>query len=435
MKRKINVLIALISALALITSGTFAWEQIITQVNEFTGGRGETGITLHDDFNPGINKKDVYVENTGDMTLLVRVKLNEAMSLISSTWRPSGGEWVTHRHAAADCAGANAAGKKFHDHFEWTMGGWKYYMPASGRVVNDLTVYSGTEPGVKKTPDARIVSAADFLAMTGEQQEAFNGWIFSADGYAYWSRLLKGGEATGLLLGGVKPKSSLKNIEYYYAIDVIVEAVDEDDLPMWTQGAGPKDPGGTKHPEATTDGKEVINIIIGGDGGNGAGTGGNGNGNGNGGGGNGGGGNGEIPVNKPGGGFTPITDPDPMKGDGYYASIDFVEYDDPEKNELYHYGSIHLEDIITDGNYSVTAEAVDDKYKPYITIGDCDRHGGKPSIIYSYEPTADEWMQTRIIGGDQNMTIPVQVRLTRDGGETAVITVNMIYPLCLVTIS
>ena len=419
MNKKIKFFTAILSAFMLIMTGTLAWEQTITQVNEFLGRRrGGEDITLHDDFDPGINKKDVYVENTGDTRLLVRVKLDEAINLVNNRWRPGASDRFVHYHngTAADWAHANAGGVKFHDYFTWTMGGWKHYMPANGlsKVVNDKNDYNGTEPGVRTTPNATIVTAAAFLAMTDEQQKNFDGWIFSTDGYAYWSHFLEAGEATGLLLNGVKTEDILKNTEYYYAINITVEAVDEDDVAMWLQGAAPKEPGGAKHPEATTDGKEVIIIILG-NYGQGGGNGGNGNG-------------GELPVNKPQGGFTPITNPDPLKGDGYYIDIDFGM----GTQSFYHSGAIHLEDIITDGDYSnVTVEALEAKYGPYVTIDDCERHDHKPSIIFSYVPTADEWLQYNVINGDPNTTIPIEVRLTR-GDEEAVITINMIYPLSLI---
>lgn len=432
MKGKLKVLITLICAFALIATGTFAWEQIITARNEFIGDKTpEDDVTLHDDFEPGTNKKDVYVENTGDVTLYVRIKLDEAMSLTNNKWRPGTGDWTTHKYGetAEDCGFESHEAKKFHDNFEWTMGGWKYYMSTddSRSLVQDINEYTEAQyldpnSGVKMTPDAQIITAEDFLAMTEEEQKAFIGWIYDTDGYAYWSQPLKSGEATGLLLHGVRTKESLKGKEYYYVINVILEVVDIDDIPMWTEGAQPNEDGGTKHPEATEDGKEVIIIIVGGGDGDGDG------------GGNKGEPGGELPVNKPDGGFFPITNPDAMIGDGYYTKLNYRLPDDPKENEFYHAGSIHLEDIITDGNYSnVTAEAVEAKYKPFITIGACERHGGKPSIIFSYEPTSEEWLDA-IVALDDNTTIPVQVKLTRDDGKTATITINMIYPLCLVTL-
>ena len=92
-------------------------------------------------------------------------------------------------------------------------------------------------------------------------QAAFIGWIYDTDGYAYWSQPLKKGEVTGLLLHKVNISDKLNNTDYYYAINVNVEAVDVKDIPMWTQGAASVDGSGEKYQEAAADGKQVINII------------------------------------------------------------------------------------------------------------------------------------------------------------------------------
>jgi hypothetical protein len=412
MKNLIKATIAAITGLAIIITGTFAWKQILEEANEFIGDN--TTVTIRDDFDPSINMKDVFVENTGNVTLFARVKLDEAMDLTNNKWRPAKGtgDWVTHKHGAIaiDCGNTNAAGKKFHDYFTWKMGGSKWYMPSDGSktVIHDLNQYDDKTPGAKQTPDAAITTSAQFLAMTSDEQKAFIGWIFSTDGYAYWSQPLKKGEATGLLLHGVETLASLKGTEYYYAINVIVEVVDKSDIPMWTEGKEPQD-GGSKHPQATPDGKEVIDIIVGNDKEVTTGK--------------------EIPIVKPAV-FTPVTNPNAALGDGYYYKKDFNNPGNPALNEFFHAGSFHLEDVITDGNYSgVTIDAKDSMYKPYITIGTCDRHSGKPSIIYTYEPTKEEW---RTVLTSDEMPIPVQVTLKR-GADTADITLNLIYPGCGVT--
>jgi len=506
MNKKFKMISALIVSLAIATTGTFAWQRVVAKQNEFMGHKRD--VTVHDDFDPDTGLKDVYVENLGNTTIYVRVKLDETMNLTSDTWRPGQSDWVPHTYgtSATDCGHTNKADNKyFHNYFKWTMGGWKYYMPGSGSqsVIQDKNNYNGTEPGVQKTPDAQIITSAAFLAMTEAEQKAFIGWIYSTDGYAYWSQPLHKGEATGLLLHGVQPLKILEDLDYYYAINVIVEVVDRKDIPMWTQGAPSTDGSGTTHQEASPDGKEVINIIVGNEGApeapsltlhnvpdtikvgdtinppnvivgpagspnsplvwksdnediavvgedgkitgiaqgttvisvtapngltatftinvvlesNPA-------------------DNTQLPVNKPADGFTPFLVHDARVGDSYFAKINFLEYGnpDPNFNLLYHTGSVHLEDIITDGNYNnVTAEAVNAKYAPYITIGVCPRHDNKPSIIFSYEPTNEEFLEMQMNDGVNASKIPVQVKLTRDDGKTAVVTINMVYNGSLVT--
>jgi uncharacterized protein YjdB len=266
MNKKFKMVMAVIVAIAILATGTFAWQKIIEETNEFTGNKKE--ITVHDDFDPDKNQKDVYVENRGNNTLYVRIKLDETMNLTSDTWRPGPYDWVTHTYGASatDCGHANIHDHElFHKFFKWTMGGWKFYMPGSGsgNVMHDTKHYNGTELGVQATPNAKIITSAEFLAMTEAEQHAFIGWIYATDGYAYWSQPLKQGEVTGLLLHGVESLPILLDYDYYYAINVIVEVVDRRDIPMWTQGVESVDESGTKHPEASPDGKEVILIIIG----------------------------------------------------------------------------------------------------------------------------------------------------------------------------
>jgi len=266
MKSKFKMIAVLILALAILATGTFAWQKIIKATNEFTGNKKH--VTVHDDFDQDEGLKDVYVENSGKSTMYVRVKLEEAMNLTSDTWRPGANDWVKHTHGATpeDCGHLSIHdGKPFHDYFKWTMGGQKFYMPSDGTkdVDHDTKIYNGTEPGVKQTPNAKFTTVADFLAMSAQDQQAFYGWIYDTDGYAYWSQPLKQGDVSGLLLHGVESLPTLKDLDYYYAIDVTVEVVDYRDIPMWTQGVPSVDNSGAKHQEATPDGKKVIQTIVG----------------------------------------------------------------------------------------------------------------------------------------------------------------------------
>ena len=506
MKSKIKVLVALVCALAVIGTGTFAWGQIMTAKNEFWGRHKHSH--LHDDYDHGKGKKDVYVENTGDTTIYVRVKLDETMNIGSYT--PIS-DWVTHTHeggAPEDCGNSNSQNFLFHDYFTWTMGGQKWYMPAtsSGSVVNDTTEYTGTEPGVKQTANATaIITAAQFLAMSESEQKAFTGWIYSTDGYAYWSQPLPAGEATGLLLHWVEVGSpnSLSNKSYYYAINVLAEVTDRADAKeMWINGGDSVDGSPKQSEETSSDGKDTIWIIIGpdsDDGGTGPAVSIN-------------GGNktvavgekfhlaftvtpgnyandkdiiwstsngsvvdfddeedgdgyfiglaegtsnititigeGEdaitatitvtvtdgditpdtdLPVNP--GPFTPIYTGDPANGDGFYAKADFQDPTDPQNNAVFHNGAIHLEDIITDGNYTGVSVTAQSPYTSYISIGN--DHHGKPSVIYSYFPGNSVWWDQALNHPGVELVIPVQVTLTR-GDQSATVTINMIYPGCVI---
>jgi len=260
-KRKFLIAVIVLVAAVILMAGTFAWQQMASKLNEFIGHK--TGITGRDDFNPKTGMKDVYVENNGETEVFVRIKLKERMDLTKNTNITDPWQAHIYESSPADCGHLNSANKYFHDYFTWEMGGQKWYMPSDGSspIVQDTGIYNSSTPGAKQTPAVQFIKAADYLSLSAAAQEAFVGWIYDTDGYAYWSQPLAKDEATGLLLHKVNTDSSLKGTEYYYAIDVIFEAVDIEDIPMWTQGAPSVDGSGATFPEATATGKAVINKI------------------------------------------------------------------------------------------------------------------------------------------------------------------------------
>ena len=260
LRRTAAAAVTAVLAVALTLTGTLAWNAMADKVNKFAN-EGDKAAVLHDDFEGGPDKH-VFVENTSKSTeIFVRVRLQEFMDLTSHSDRPLGpGDWTAHAPATAvgDCGLTNAASEKFHDNFAWTMGGGKWYLPqppgTSGTAPSDLNVYGPATPGARQAPNAQVVSMNDYLAMDFCGQEAYVGWIYDVDGWAYWSRLLPAGEATGLLLQKVTPAPGLGDIDYFYAINVAMESVDRDDLPMWTKASGNND--GLGQP-SVTDGRQA----------------------------------------------------------------------------------------------------------------------------------------------------------------------------------
>ena len=142
-----------------------------------------------------------------------------------------------------------------------------------------------------------------------------------------------------------------------------------------------------------------------------------------------------LPVYESEEGFVPFKHPsDPEFGDGWYGKVFYPDLDDPILNEVYHFGSIHLEDIIKDGVYAgVTVESADPTYGKFLTIGD-DKHG-KPSVIFSCPPTNEDliaWMMTKP-GLDDDFFIPIEIVLKRDDGKEATVTINLAWYESLIT--
>ncbi|MDR3278711.1 MAG: hypothetical protein LBT12_08050 [Oscillospiraceae bacterium] len=258
-KKGMAITAALITA-ALLLTGTFAWQQMVSKTNEFIGSN-ETP-TLHDDFDPSANLKDIYVENTAKRALFIRVKLEEAMNLTDNTWRPAANGYLAHTFetAVGDCEHENAEGERFHNYFTWTMGGQKWFMPSAtpGGISQDTNSYDGTTPGARQTPPVAFLKMADYILLGDPDRDAFNGWVYDTDGYAYWSQPLLEDEVTGLLLHGVATDNVLKDTNYYYAINVVLQSVDKADLPMWRTGAASVDGSGTVYDKATNDAQNFL---------------------------------------------------------------------------------------------------------------------------------------------------------------------------------
>lgn len=161
------------SCMALLLTGTFAWQSISQTAKNEVMGDVNPGGRLHDDFD-GTNK-DVYVENfmaenEGGVPLLVRIRLFEYMEIGPDAGKeaaaiPSGGskdatpvvtgaklEDVTTWHLHKLEANGNADEETFHAYWKWTYGGQTTYMPTFNKNKDSLTAdingtYDGNNPG------------------------------------------------------------------------------------------------------------------------------------------------------------------------------------------------------------------------------------------------------------------------------------------------
>jgi hypothetical protein len=256
-KKKIAAVVAVILTIALLVGGVFAYTDFSQDfINRFRGGN-DNDILLHDDFEPGVNK-DVYVENTGETEMIVRVKFTEYLQIgntpIVGTDPNDKSTWELHLFGESSPATENCT-LETHDYFTWVMsGGTKVYKPGTGEAGNDsFTVGQDFEDGAiaKNTlPANEPVSMAEYMANRETYDAEVNGrWILDTDGYAYWSKLLQPHTATNLLLDNVitavKPDDN-----YYYAIDVILEGANK------TEAYKLIDRG------ATDDGEDFINETV-----------------------------------------------------------------------------------------------------------------------------------------------------------------------------
>lgn len=161
-RRKFAGMVAVLMAIAVLLSSTYAWHAISQSATNYIYG-GEEGGRIHDDFD-GENK-DVYAENYGQAPLFVRIMLTEFMEINNVSFCPDAtwedrSSWTTHiphLHAGGhtmDDPQYNtnvSAGNRFRDFIEWEMGGQKWFMPthnqapdclrtsATGRGIDDIT--------------------------------------------------------------------------------------------------------------------------------------------------------------------------------------------------------------------------------------------------------------------------------------------------------
>lgn len=212
-RKKVVVAITIVVAMMIVLIGTFAWNSLNqSRINVFTEVI-KPNVNLHDDFEGGPNK-DVYVENSGDVPIYVRVMLQEYLqtenrgSLVAisrygdgadedqlqiarETWYPhnglhpgTGGQGEANQTYINETLGDMwPAGSNFGDYYTWTMGAnnrWIYYKPASlvergtdenGNPLPMLdddgnAIYDGNGDPVYQTPS--VVSDP----LTGEKGDA-----------------------------------------------------------------------------------------------------------------------------------------------------------------------------------------------------------------------------------------------------------------------
>ena len=164
-KRKTTAVItAVVIAVAIVLTGTFAWQSISqTALNE-TMSAVNPGGRLHDDFD-GRNK-DVYVENftdpeNGGVPIYARVRLDEYMEIGPGAGLKTGDAGAADKKAESLIKGADLnnvntwethifgnTNDPFHEYWGWETGGQTMYMPTFNRNKDSLKAdINGTYAG------------------------------------------------------------------------------------------------------------------------------------------------------------------------------------------------------------------------------------------------------------------------------------------------
>lgn len=217
--KKRTAVVAAATAAALVLSGTFAWNMATdqTKLNEFSASdKGNYGVELKENFDPNDPwaNKDVYVTNTEDNPVIVRVRLEEFYDV---SYR-NGTSYNTKEGYAEGTDGSSAI----------------------FNVPNDSAL-TGTDADSSTNLDKlitlhfaeNVVSMAEYNAMDADAKAAVK-WVVDTDGWCYYTQALLAGETTKYLLDDVdfdeeefiKKYNAPYNLDY--RINVRLQAISAD---------------------------------------------------------------------------------------------------------------------------------------------------------------------------------------------------------------
>jgi len=271
--RKRSTILALILVIAILLTGTLAWQGIRQRVINPDEWESGVGGRVHDDFDAESGNKDVYFENYGAVPIFVRLRLSEFMSNNGVSFAPGAvwedpDTWTIHIPLPGQpTMNETTYDRQFRDYATWEFGGDKIFMPthnrdnrcpetvASGdaidRSANGQTALGGNdgmenfwEEGDRLTETLRttnggqtadvehvakptIPHTVDVRTVSQWRADVANGapangpfWVIDYDGWAYWMELLQPGEATSLLLDQINVDRDAGAGHWRYAIHV-----------------------------------------------------------------------------------------------------------------------------------------------------------------------------------------------------------------------
>ena len=236
-------------------------------------------------------------------TAITRSDGNKAVSLVDGASYADETTWTTHIPDESELGEGTVSGlasgeETFRKYWKWTFGGSTTYMPTFNKDNTSQTAdINGTYDGkegtaghyddyvdystdeykttgktdtaaytpetdggeaveveethtAKETLTAAVITMATYNEKSDEEKAAFVGWVYDADGWAYWSQAIEPGTATGLLLDKVEnaTKNGVQLIppkNSFYVINVIGEFVTADDIGSKEGGTGFYSNGGT----------------------------------------------------------------------------------------------------------------------------------------------------------------------------------------------
>ena len=252
-KKVVAAITAVSLAAVMLVGGAFAWHDFSQSAINRTRGIVSPDVLLHDDFADewidGKREKDVYVENTGDVDTIVRIRFSEFLQIgndkVVGTNSKDVKTWDIHKFDTATTGLPGHDASEAHKYFSWNMDGdQKVYLTDTSEMgyfeykksdytftvphpITSTVMYStqkgpNGQPYGETLPTAPVVSMAYYSVPANKTAiDAGTGcWIVDTDGWCYWSKQLKPGEATNMLLSSIQ---MIKNPNDNYAYNIYVD--------------------------------------------------------------------------------------------------------------------------------------------------------------------------------------------------------------------
>jgi len=252
-KKMVAAITAVTLTAVMLTGGAFAWHDFSQSAINRNRGIVSPDVLLHDDFADewvnGKREKDVYVENTGDVDTIVRIRFSEFLQIgndkVVGTNSKDVKTWEVHKFDTATTGLPGHDASKAHEYFSWNMDGdQKVYLTDTSEMgyfeynkadytftvphpITSTVMYS-TQKGPNGQPYSETLPEADVVSMAYYSNPANKAtidagtgcWIVDTDGWCYWSKQLKPGEATNMLLSSIE---MIENPNDNYAYNIYVD--------------------------------------------------------------------------------------------------------------------------------------------------------------------------------------------------------------------
>ena len=285
-RKRQNITIAIIVALLLLLLGAFAWGTMQRAINQFASLSTPRAV-LHDEFrriDAAEWQKRVWVQNSGNSPFVARISASEFMQWIEAE------DWSRGRNIIEGIPFASPIPEAIEttltptlDSGTWGVDGtlidtqtaWFNVTPDmwSIRGLTDPTSLTNAAPARGHVADGAPFSqywewSSDHLTYTEwtalPLSQRSNKWVLADDGFFYYTSVIRPDSNTLPLMTGVSAATGFDPLKhaFYYAIDIQMEVVTQDDVGAMKDGLVPSSgTDGVPLRAASTQGKAILDSI------------------------------------------------------------------------------------------------------------------------------------------------------------------------------